>query len=245
MTVLFFAAGFSIYCVYLVGFWKRSWSLPGLARLWLACCLPSPTPLFVLATNGVLVPSVSLIGIEWDMGGLLKRKTTSSSSLFLLPLFLAFFFLIFLERSVVIVSGLDYSKHRQVNSLRLKRIQKHLDKINKPAVRTIEVYMYLVFHFLHELDFIWVSSIIFWRWCFLFLLWFLCFSLVSQSPDGDIIDCVHKRKQPALDHPLLKNHKIQVQKVTKNTKHHHYHHKIPISLPPSLSLSLSLSENFS
>ncbi|KAM7526666.1 hypothetical protein LguiA_016568 [Lonicera macranthoides] len=30
-----------------------------------------------------------------------------------------------------------------------------------------------------------------------------------QSPDGDIIDCVHKRKQPALDHPLLKNHKIQ------------------------------------
>ncbi|XP_023530832.1 uncharacterized protein LOC111793262 [Cucurbita pepo subsp. pepo] len=33
--------------------------------------------------------------------------------------------------------------------------------------------------------------------------------LTIQSPDGDIIDCVHKRKQPALDHPLLKNHKIQ------------------------------------
>lgn len=32
-----------------------------------------------------------------------------------------------------------------------------------------------------------------------------------QSPDGDIIDCVHKRKQPAFDHPLLKNHKIQVR----------------------------------
>ncbi|ESQ41847.1 hypothetical protein EUTSA_v10013595mg [Eutrema salsugineum] len=30
-----------------------------------------------------------------------------------------------------------------------------------------------------------------------------------QSPDGDVIDCVHKRKQPALDHPLLKHHKIQ------------------------------------
>jgi hypothetical protein len=28
---------------------------------------------------------------------------------------------------------------------------------------------------------------------------------ISQSPDGDTIDCVHKRKQPALDHPLLKN----------------------------------------
>ncbi|KAF2595625.1 hypothetical protein F2Q68_00007502 [Brassica cretica] len=30
-----------------------------------------------------------------------------------------------------------------------------------------------------------------------------------QSPDGDVIDCVPKRKQPALDHPLLKHHKIQ------------------------------------
>ncbi|XP_022720016.1 uncharacterized protein LOC111277852 isoform X2 [Durio zibethinus] len=33
--------------------------------------------------------------------------------------------------------------------------------------------------------------------------------MTIESPDGDIIDCVHKRKQPALDHPLLKSHKIQ------------------------------------
>ncbi|XVF30963.1 hypothetical protein REPUB_Repub16aG0104500 [Reevesia pubescens] len=67
-----------------------------------------------------------------------------------------------------IVSGLNYTKYyKQVSSLRLERIQKHLENINKPAIITI------------------------------------------QSPDGDIIDCVHKRKQPALDHPLLKNHKIQ------------------------------------
>ncbi|KAF2306959.1 hypothetical protein GH714_022778 [Hevea brasiliensis] len=71
------------------------------------------------------------------------------------------------------ITGLDarrlskFPEHRHVSSLRLKRIQRHLDKINKPSVMTIE------------------------------------------SPDGDIIDCVHKRKQPALDHPLLKNHKIQ------------------------------------
>lgn len=31
-----------------------------------------------------------------------------------------------------------------------------------------------------------------------------------QSPDGDIIDCVPRHKQPAFDHPLLKNHKLQV-----------------------------------
>ncbi|KAF7817777.1 uncharacterized protein G2W53_023232 [Senna tora] len=33
--------------------------------------------------------------------------------------------------------------------------------------------------------------------------------LSIQSPDGDVIDCVHKKRQPALDHPLLKGHKIQ------------------------------------
>ncbi|XP_010420609.1 PREDICTED: uncharacterized protein LOC104706154 [Camelina sativa] len=61
----------------------------------------------------------------------------------------------------------DTKPYRQVSSLRLERIQKHLNKINKPPVFTI------------------------------------------QSPDGDVIDCVHKRKQPALDHPLLQHHKIQ------------------------------------
>ncbi|KAK7813939.1 hypothetical protein CFP56_004133, partial [Quercus suber] len=30
-----------------------------------------------------------------------------------------------------------------------------------------------------------------------------------KSPDGDIIDCVDIKKQPAFDHPLLKNHTIQ------------------------------------
>ncbi|KAM3280344.1 hypothetical protein ACQJBY_047246 [Aegilops geniculata] len=32
-----------------------------------------------------------------------------------------------------------------------------------------------------------------------------------QSSDGDVIDCVHISKQPAFDHPLLKNHTIQMQ----------------------------------
>ncbi|MQL96428.1 hypothetical protein Taro_029104 [Colocasia esculenta] len=31
-----------------------------------------------------------------------------------------------------------------------------------------------------------------------------------QSPDGDIIDCVHVSHQPAFDHPFLKNHTIQM-----------------------------------
>ncbi|XP_028773392.1 uncharacterized protein LOC114730476 [Neltuma alba] len=32
-----------------------------------------------------------------------------------------------------------------------------------------------------------------------------------QSPDGDIIDCVDILKQPAFDHPKLKNHKIRMR----------------------------------
>ncbi|KAI4986892.1 hypothetical protein ZWY2020_019522 [Hordeum vulgare] len=32
-----------------------------------------------------------------------------------------------------------------------------------------------------------------------------------QSPDGDVIDCVHISKQPAFEHPLLKNHTIQMR----------------------------------
>ncbi|KAK2398748.1 tRNA-splicing ligase [Trifolium repens] len=31
-----------------------------------------------------------------------------------------------------------------------------------------------------------------------------------QSEDGDIIDCIDIKKQPAFDHPALKNHKIQM-----------------------------------
>jgi len=31
-----------------------------------------------------------------------------------------------------------------------------------------------------------------------------------QGEDGDIIDCVDIYQQPAFDHPLLKNHTIQV-----------------------------------
>ncbi|CAN1233893.1 hypothetical protein LINPERPRIM_LOCUS4037 [Linum perenne] len=94
--------------------------------------------------------------------------STTTRKYLLLLLLLSFYVL------VTGASGLNYSSSsssseysRQVSSLRLGRIQRHLSKINKPPVLTI------------------------------------------QSPDGDVIDCVHKKKQPALDHPLLINHKLQ------------------------------------
>ncbi|KAK7397368.1 hypothetical protein VNO78_18537 [Psophocarpus tetragonolobus] len=83
------------------------------------------------------------------------------------PLLLGFLLALLLQTLEVESRTLNYTSYRKVSSLRLQRIQRHLDNINKPSVLTIE------------------------------------------SPDGDLIDCVHKRKQAALDHPLLKNHKMQ------------------------------------
>ncbi|KAK7337970.1 hypothetical protein VNO77_18564 [Canavalia gladiata] len=96
-----------------------------------------------------------------------KRRCFCSVHPHLLLLLPFFFITLFLQTVAVQSSSLNYTRYRKVSTLRLQRIHRHLDKINKPPVLTIE------------------------------------------SPDGDLIDCVHKRKQPALDHPLLKNHKIQ------------------------------------
>ncbi|CAK8572255.1 unnamed protein product [Lathyrus sativus] len=83
-------------------------------------------------------------------------------------IFLYLCFLYFLAESSSSSSTIqNYTRYKQISSLRLERINNHLENINKVPVLTIE------------------------------------------SPDGDLIDCVHKRKQLALDHPLLKNHKIQ------------------------------------
>ncbi|XP_020112633.1 uncharacterized protein LOC109727144 [Ananas comosus] len=65
-------------------------------------------------------------------------------------------------------SALNAATTMGVSPQKMERIQRYLEKINKPAVKSI------------------------------------------KSPDGDIIDCVLMNKQLALDHPLLKNHKIQV-----------------------------------
>ncbi|CAL9146484.1 protein neprosin-like [Musa acuminata AAA Group] len=87
---------------------------------------------------------------------------TTMSSSYLCPL--AFSLLFLLLSCCDEMTGASASNY---TTLRLARIQRHLERINKPAAKTI------------------------------------------QSPDGDIIDCVPRHKQPALDHPLLSDHKIQ------------------------------------
>lgn len=126
-----------------------------------------------------------------------------SSFLPLHHLFLLSFILV-LKFGLASSHDLNYTKfNKQVSSLRLDRIQKHLEKINKPAVMTIEVdnIIYIV-----SIISIYINN-------FSHESFFIFCGYIFQSPDGDIIDCVHKRKQPALDHPLLKNHKIQVNNL--------------------------------
>ncbi|KAI3823164.1 hypothetical protein L1987_04596 [Smallanthus sonchifolius] len=73
------------------------------------------------------------------------------------------FFVFFLDLALL-------SCARQPPASRQKlQVHRHLKRLNKPPVKTIE------------------------------------------SPDGDIIDCVHISHQPAFDHPFLKDHKIQMR----------------------------------
>ncbi|KAK7291020.1 hypothetical protein RIF29_05858 [Crotalaria pallida] len=42
-----------------------------------------------------------------------------------------------------------------------------------------------------------------------------------QSEDGDIIDCIDIKKQPAFDHPAMKHHKIQMAPTYNSSKEDH------------------------
>ncbi|XP_074564390.1 protein neprosin-like [Curcuma longa] len=87
------------------------------------------------------------------------------------PPLLLLFLLVFFGvngAGIALASPGNRTERRGITSLRIARIQRHLARINKPGVRTIE-----------------------------------------SPDDGDIIDCVPRHRQPALDHPLLKDHKIQ------------------------------------
>lgn len=55
---------------------------------------------------------------------------------------------VLLCKTSLATSSLNYTKYRQViSSLRLARIQRHLDKINKPPVFTIQVLFFLyIYH---------------------------------------------------------------------------------------------------
>ncbi|CDP08212.1 unnamed protein product [Coffea canephora] len=65
-----------------------------------------------------------------------------------------------------------------------------------------------------------------------FTLVFTFSSVIFQSEDGDIIDCIDIHKQPAFNHPALKNHKIQVLNTAKTPKQRKG--EVPIALATQL-----------
>jgi hypothetical protein len=98
---------------------------------------------------------------------------------------------IFLVTFYQILSG------HAINAISLSKeedavLQRELQAINKPAVKTIMV---------RESVCVLLYSI------YLDLL-ILNLLLFLQTKHGDIYDCVNIYKQPALDHPLVKNHKV-------------------------------------
>lgn len=94
---------------------------------------------FFFSSNGLLVPLSLLLcfflGTERNMGFVVNKRG------FLAPLPPLVLALLFVQRFTVVVSALNYTNYRQVSGMRLERIQRHLDKINKPPVMTIEVYI--------------------------------------------------------------------------------------------------------
>lgn len=86
------------------------------------------------------------MGITTTLGGRDKREKHLSPVLLLKHFFLiSIFFQNFSLSVEAAYSGkLKYTRHnKQVSSLRLERIEKHLNKINKPAVMTIQVCAFL------------------------------------------------------------------------------------------------------
>lgn len=68
-----------------------------------------------------------------------KRRSSDPHHHLLLHLAMYMFLTVLLQTASVASANLNYTKYRQVSSLRMERIQRHLHKINKPPVLSIEV----------------------------------------------------------------------------------------------------------
>lgn len=75
------------------------------------------------------------------------------------------------------------------------QIHKHLKRLNKPPLKSIKVKE----NSQRLLDKVSINFTLIYGF--------------KQSPDGDVIDCVPITDQPALAHPQLINHTVQVKKL--------------------------------
>ncbi|XP_078174812.1 protein neprosin-like isoform X1 [Carex rostrata] len=90
-----------------------------------------------------------------------------------------------------------------------KRIRFHLRRLNKPYLKTIKAFIYILHKLMHFFLNL-VSPFAFPPFIFTLLnidIDMHYYELIAQSPDGDTIDCVPSHLQPAFDHPMLKGQK--------------------------------------
>ncbi|CAJ1970840.1 unnamed protein product [Sphenostylis stenocarpa] len=79
-------------------------------------------------------------------------------------------------------------------------LERQLKIINKPPIKTIHVFHnLLIFH--HMLPSIYHTASL----------------IIFFTEFGDIVDCIDIYKQPAFDHPLLKDHKLQMKPSFQNS----------------------------
>ncbi|OAY77558.1 hypothetical protein ACMD2_09852, partial [Ananas comosus] len=124
---------------------------------------PSLSPLVTDANCYDIAIACTITQLNIIKGGIMSPSPPPTAFLVLLLLV----FVAVVCKETTHASALNAATSMGVSPQKMERIQRYLEKINKPAVKSI------------------------------------------KSPDGDIIDCVLMNKQLALDHPLLKNHKIQ------------------------------------
>lgn len=100
-------------------------------------------------------------------------------------LLLGFFLTLLLQTFEVEPSTFNYTRYRKVSSLRLQRIQRHLDNINKPPVLTIEVInmlnmcMYQWLKMLMSIDYIYIQKMSFFFFFYILIIIIRIFSLIS------------------------------------------------------------------
>lgn len=140
-----------------------------------------------------------------------KHSSNMVPSIFVLfLLFLSFISPVFSLQHLSETSGHRFPANQTFRPakelLKLKRVNAFLRKINKPAVKTIQasfLFFFLFYRFYGGVLSRMKLSCSVWG----LLIWVFVIYYFSQSPDGDIIDCVQSHLQPAFEHPELRGQK--------------------------------------
>lgn len=153
-----------------------------------------------------------------------KSITMFSSSFLRLVLLLCLVSSSFSTASPSNSTAADQTLRPQEELQKLKLIRQELQKINKPAVKTIQAISIFskfvnMINAFRKISLLTLFSVDFLKTipcrysvfllCFLLCFFSLCV-MFMQSSDGDTIDCVLSHQQPAFDHPLLQGQRPMV-----------------------------------